>query len=325
MKKFLILNGYGKGAAAAISRSTAFFAHVWPEEEPALCTLFGPDEDTVSKLAENIPWSRIRTVIKKTYCCETFIAMLAQEAAADGVYFFCEDLGAAGLAARLSVRCGGSACIGACAAEQRGDKLYLKKRVYSHHMEARFLVKKFPCFVTLSQGLPINTETTKYHPILETQFLEDNETDKDICFLEDRGENSLAEAKLLVAGGNGTGGSEGLACLRELSECMGAEFGVSKPAAMGGWAPLDSLIGISGTMTAPELCIVAGVSGAAAFFAGIEKSGTILAVNTDPEAPIMGQADATVQEDYRKIIPELIRLIRQDTTLNLQREPGNTK
>ncbi|HCT91013.1 MAG TPA: hypothetical protein DF613_06505 [Lachnospiraceae bacterium] len=315
MRKFLILNGYGAGASASVSRATAFFKSSWPGEVPERCLLLCPDEATASGLAGRIPWSRVTAIVKKIYDPEPILGLLARDTASDGLYIFGDDPDSAGLAARLYGRCGGSACIGVCAAEEKNEKLFLRKRVYSHHMEARFLAEKLPCFAALAKGLPTDGETENGPSTPEMIVLEDEDTEKEIIFQEDGDGDSLETAKLLVAGGNGAGGPEGLACLQELAACMGAGFGVSKPAAMGGWAPLSSMIGISGTLAAPELCIAAGVSGAAAFFAGIEKSGAIIAINTDPEAPIMGHADAVVQGDYKEILPELIRLIRQDRSL----------
>lgn len=315
MRIFLILNGYGAGAPSAVSRAAAFLKRSWPGKEPERCLLLCPDERTAAGLAERIPWSRVTAVVKKIYDPEPLLTLLARETVADGLYIFGDDPDSAGLAARLYGRCGGSACIGVCAAGQEGERLFLHKRVYSHHMEARFLAEKLPCFAALAKGLPPDPETKNRRPAPEMIFLEDGDTEKEITFGEERSENSLESAKLLVAGGNGAGGPQGLACLQELAACMDAGFGVSKPAAMGGWAPLSSMIGISGISAAPALCIAAGVSGAAAFFAGIEKSAAILAVNIDPDAPIMSRADVIVQGDYKEILPELIRLIRQDRSL----------
>lgn len=315
MKKYLILNGYGTGAPSSVSRAVAFFKKTWPGEEPKQCLLLCSHGNEAAKLARHIPWSQIQAVVKKIYDPEPLLTLLAQEAAADGLYIFGDDPDSAGLAARLYGRCGGSACIGICDAKQEGEKLLLRKRVYSHHMEACFLAEKLPCFVSLARGMPSGTETGPSRTVPEIHIPKDQERDQKIRILKGDKESGLETAKLLIAGGNGAGGPEGLVCLKELAASMGAGFGVSKPAAMGGWAPLSSMIGISGASAAPKLCIAAGVSGAAAFFAGIEKSGTILAINTDPEAPIMDRSDAFVQGDYREILPELIRLIKQNRSV----------
>jgi electron transfer flavoprotein alpha subunit len=69
------------------------------------------------------------------------------------------------------------------------------------------------------------------------------------------------------------------------------------------------MIGVSGAMTKPEVCIAAGVSGAAAFYAGIEKSKTIVAINTDIRAPIIKASDAAVIDDYKAVMSELVKIV----------------
>ena len=173
MKKFMILNGYDAGAPSSVSRAAAFFKKSWPEDEPEQCLLLCPDEDTAVKLAGRIPWNRITAVIKAIYDPEPLLALLARETTADRLYLFGDDPDSAGLAARLYGRCGGSSCIGVCAAEQENEQLFFRKRVYSHHMEARFLARKLPCFVSLAKGLPPDTETGYTHPAPNILVLED--------------------------------------------------------------------------------------------------------------------------------------------------------
>ena len=90
---------------------------------------------------------------------------------------------------------------------------------------------------------------------------------------------------------------------------MGAAFGVTRPVAMNAWAPMDRLIGVSGTRAAPELCIVAGASGAPAFYWGIEKAAFIVAIDVDEQAPIVNNADAAVIDDGLAVIEELAEII----------------
>ena len=86
---------------------------------------------------------------------------------------------------------------------------------------------------------------------------------------------------------------------------MGAAFGVTRPVAMNGWAPMDRLIGVSGTRTAPALCVVAGAYGAPAFDWGIERAGFIVAITTDEHAPIVAEADAAVLGDAVAVVEAL--------------------
>ena len=90
---------------------------------------------------------------------------------------------------------------------------------------------------------------------------------------------------------------------------MGAVFGVSRPVAMNAWAPVDRLVGASGTRAAPEVCIVVGASGAPALHWGIEKAAFIVAINPDEQAPIVRNADAVLLDDGVATIEELAQII----------------
>ena len=90
---------------------------------------------------------------------------------------------------------------------------------------------------------------------------------------------------------------------------MGAAFGVTRPVAMNAWAPMDRLVGVSGTRAAPELCIVVGASGAPAFYWGIEKAALIVALELDEHAPIVRNADAAVVDDGLAVIEEVAEIV----------------
>jgi electron transfer flavoprotein alpha subunit len=90
---------------------------------------------------------------------------------------------------------------------------------------------------------------------------------------------------------------------------MGAEFGASRPVVMNAWAPRERLIGVSGTRTAPLLCIVVGASGAPALHWGIEKAAFIVAINPDQAAPIVAGSDAAVLDDGVAVVEELAEII----------------
>ena len=100
--------------------------------------------------------------------------------------------------------------------------------------------------------------------------------------------------------------------LKQIADTIGANFGVSRPVAMSAWAPLHRLVGVSGSMTKADVCIVAGASGAAAFYAGIEKSKFIVAINTDIRAPINKTSDVTIIDDYKAVLAELVKVMREN-------------
>jgi len=101
----------------------------------------------------------------------------------------------------------------------------------------------------------------------------------------------------------------GTARVEAAARRMGAAFGVTRPVAMNAWAPMDRLIGVSGTRSAPALCIVAGASGAPALYWGIEKAALIVAIDVDEQAPIVNNADAAVIDDSVAVIEELAEVV----------------
>jgi len=102
--------------------------------------------------------------------------------------------------------------------------------------------------------------------------------------------------RLLLAGGRGIG-ERGMQTLQELVSLLGGQAGVTRAAAQNGWGAMDTIIGQSGVIARPELCVVFGASGAAAFMAGVEQSRHLIAVNTDPDAPIFNCVDFGVIAD----------------------------
>ena len=119
----------------------------------------------------------------------------------------------------------------------------------------------------------------------------------------------LTRAPALVVGGRGTHGDFRL--LEELAGLIGAELGASRVAVDEGWITREHQIGQTGIVTRPELAILCGVSGASQFTVGIESAKTVVAVNTDPEAPIFEAADYCVVDDLFRVLPPLIAAIRR--------------
>jgi electron transfer flavoprotein alpha subunit len=116
----------------------------------------------------------------------------------------------------------------------------------------------------------------------------------------------LEEAKVIVAGGGGIGGSEGFQLLQELAQVLGGTIGVSRVPCDEGWMPVSIEIGQTGHMVSPDLYIAVGISGALQHLAGCSGSKCIVAINKDPEAHIFKEADFGVVSDYREALPPLI-------------------
>lgn len=119
----------------------------------------------------------------------------------------------------------------------------------------------------------------------------------------------LSDFDVVVIAGRGIGQKKNLAVVKELAELLGGDFGVSRPLIDEGWAEYPHQVGQTGCSVAPRLLISLGVSGAIQHLAGISGAQTIIAVNTDPDAPIFGVADYAVvcdcMEFARAMIEEL--------------------
>jgi len=116
----------------------------------------------------------------------------------------------------------------------------------------------------------------------------------------------LEDAKVIVAGGGGIGGSEGFKMLEELARVLRGTVGVTRVPCDEGWKPLSLEIGQTGHIVTPSLYIAVGVSGAPQHMVGCSGSKCIVAVNRDPEAQIFREADFGVVGDYRQVLPPMI-------------------
>jgi electron transfer flavoprotein alpha subunit len=116
---------------------------------------------------------------------------------------------------------------------------------------------------------------------------------------------SLAEAPVVVSGGRGVGSAEGFASLEELAGLLGGVVGCSRAVTMAGWRPHTDQVGQTGTKISPELYIPCGISGATQHMAGCKGAKKLLAINSDPEAPIMASADYAVIGDVLEIVPAI--------------------
>jgi electron transfer flavoprotein alpha subunit len=122
---------------------------------------------------------------------------------------------------------------------------------------------------------------------------------------------SLAEAKVVVSGGRGVGSAEGFAAIEELAALLGAAVGCSRVVTSAGWRPHTDQVGQTGTKIAPDVYIPCGISGATQHIAGCRGAKKILAVNADPEAPILASADYAVIGDLHEIVPAISAEIRK--------------
>ena len=121
---------------------------------------------------------------------------------------------------------------------------------------------------------------------------------------------SIEEADIIVAGGRGLGAPESFALCEELAAALGGAVAATRAVVDAGWYPYSTQVGQTGKSVSPKLYIALGISGAIQHKVGMQGSGTIVAVNKDPNAPIFDFADFGVVGDLQQIAPKLTELVR---------------
>jgi len=121
---------------------------------------------------------------------------------------------------------------------------------------------------------------------------------------------NLKNASVIVAGGMGVGSKENFALIHELAAVLGGEVAGSRAAVDAGFVSAEHQVGQTGVTVRPRLYIACGISGAVQHRAGMDQSSNIIAINTDPNAPIFQIAHYKIVGDLRKVIPQMIRAYR---------------
>jgi electron transfer flavoprotein alpha subunit len=141
-------------------------------------------------------------------------------------------------------------------------------------------------------------------------------TDEDApaCILEiirDKDESvDIEYADVIVSGGRGLGDPGGFSLIKELADLLGGVVGASRPCVDGGWIEYAHQVGQSGRTVRPKLYIAAGISGALQHKVGMQNSDFIIAINSDPNAPIFDVADVGIVGDLYEVIPAMIAAIK---------------
>ncbi len=121
----------------------------------------------------------------------------------------------------------------------------------------------------------------------------------------------LKDAPVIVSGGAGISDADEFALLRELANVLGGEVGASRAAVDAGMIGREFQVGQTGTTVRPRLYIAAGISGAVQHRAGMAQSSKIIAINTDPNAPIFQIAHYRIVGDAAEVLPMIIKAVRE--------------
>lgn len=124
-------------------------------------------------------------------------------------------------------------------------------------------------------------------------------------------EANIAEADVIVSGGRGLKKAEDFRILADLAELLGGVVGSSRPLVDDGWIGREHQVGFSGNTVKPKIYVACGISGSSQHLAGMRMSDVIVAINSDPSAPIFKVADYGIVGDLYEVVPTLINRIRE--------------
>jgi electron transfer flavoprotein alpha subunit len=261
------------------------------------------------------PLSRIRLImVKYAHLPESYLQLLLdlmRQYPVEILVFASDGLGAE-LATRLAYRLKGNSCLQVEDCKFTSGKLEVIKPVYGNHLSARFILENPPyCLSVAKQPFLPARMTRSEFPKIEIITLNQPrfDSEKEILMIPDQSATGLNGADLVLVVGQGANSKETVDVLQDIANSMGAELGASRPVVMNAWTDMNRLIGASGLIIAPKLCIAAGVSGTGVFSVGIKSSEFIVAINTDSKAPIFQIADVGIVGDLLAILSELAKVI----------------
>jgi electron transfer flavoprotein alpha subunit len=278
-------------------------------------TFFYSKKEEKNELLGLVPTESVELVRVACYQPENILEALltVENAEKTDLYLFPSGFGRSELAVRWAYRMKGSSLVQVKQIEYSKAHLIARKTVYANHVLGTFKLTKKPYCISLTKGSADRQAIAIRDKLIVTEYdltdLQKDQFIKHSQWIPTETTGDLEAATFLVIGGRGMDTKENTQSLKKIADAMGADFGVSRPVAMSAWTPMHRMIGVSGAMTKPEICIVAGVSGAAAFYVGIEKSKTIVAINTDIRAPIIKASDVAVIDDYKAVMAELAKIV----------------
>lgn len=269
-----------------------------------------------------------------TFCrAEAALISLVSLCAEDDIILFPASIAGRELAVRLAARLGGTAAVDVTEMRFCDDGLHVVRSLCAEHIRGDFVLRQKPFCIAINKSCPaggapgediskpsaLSGENASAPAGLSPGDASGEDAPETVTLPADplnptyqnlvpqHMSSSLTESRLVIAAGRGLGSRAGADEAAALAEQLGAAFGVSRPVVMNAWRPMDELLGVSGSMIHPELCIVLGASGSPAFCAGISGSGTIIAVNQDPDAPIMKKSDICICGDWKDFLRAMVK------------------
>jgi electron transfer flavoprotein alpha subunit len=304
-----------KGHAAAISHEALGAARSIAGGGKVTAAVFGPNAGELAKEAIVLGADSAVTCDDATlaeFRPEPTVALLAKLARDAGADVFMAGASTRGreVSGALAVALNAGAIADVTALELQDGRIVATRPVYAGKLLSTVVpARELVVITTRSRAFPKpeadagrSGEVASVAPVLSEDTIPSKVVE---VVAEGEGEVSLADARIIVSGGRGVGGPEGFKPVADLARALGGALGASRAAVDAGWIPYAHQVGQTGKTVSPDLYIACGISGAIQHQAGMRTSKMIVAINSDPEAPIFKLARYGVVGDLFKIVPAL--------------------
>jgi len=243
----------------------------------------------------------------KNYIAEESLVILAAyyEKYKPDIMFFTGGISGIELAPRLAYRVNAKAMLDCTDVmyDKAAEEICIIKPIYGSNVYGEFTAE-YPLIIALRpHQCSIKIEKKTNVSVIYENVQESIETDwiRDKNLIETN-TNELEDAKILIVCGRGVEGKEGIKKVEVIANDFGGVIGGTKKVIDNGWLPIDKMIGQTGKIVSPEICIVIGASGATPFINGIQTSKKIIAINKDKDARVFEYADFGIIDDYNPIL-----------------------
>lgn len=251
---------------------------------------------------------------------DVYVAALAQVAsqAAPQVILLADDSCGKEVAPGLAHRLNGGVITEVVAMDADGSTVLFQRQMYGGRTIATLVAQRFPVVATVkprtmeaaAEQMGRSGEEISVAISLDVSIVRTRVVQK---FAEEVRGVKLENAKVVVSGGRGLKGPAPFQQLEELAQILKGAVGASRAAVDAGWVLASRQVGQTGKTVSPDLYIAVGISGATQHLAGMTGSKTIVAINTDPDAPIFKVAHVGIVGDFKAVLPKFIEKCRELT------------